>query len=117
MWEYIGGKLGDVIKLFERKKRGYGEKDAIDMMLKDEVAKLEWMLDLVEEGEKKGPEVKKIKALLEKFKDKEEIAYREVKGRVLKFLIQENILFYNPLTGTVRPQSRLLWRAIKEVNV
>jgi predicted metal-dependent HD superfamily phosphohydrolase len=75
------------------------------------------MLDLVEEGEKKGPEVKKIKALLEKFKDKEEMAYREVKGRVLKFLIQENILFYNPLTGTVRPQSRLLWRAIREVNV
>jgi len=29
--------------------------------------------------------------------------------------VEENILFYNPVKGTVRPQSRLLWKAIKEV--
>jgi len=52
---------------------------------------------------------------LGKFRDKEEIAYREVKGKVLKFLIRENILFYNLMEGTVRPQSRLLWRVIREV--
>jgi AAA+ ATPase superfamily predicted ATPase len=115
IWEYIGGKIGDMIKLCERKKRGYSEKETLERMLRDEAAKFEWILDSVEEGEKEGPKVEKIKELLGKFRNKEEIAYREVKGKVLKFLIRENILFYNPLEGTVRPQSRLLWKAIREV--
>ena len=108
VWDYIGGKVGDMVILFEEKKRGYSEREALERMLRDEAAKFEWILDSVEEGEKEGPEVEKIKELLGKFRDKEEIAYREVKGKVLKFLIRENILFYNPLEGTVRPQSRLL---------
>ena len=115
VWEYIGGKVGDMVSLFEEKKRGFSEKEALQRMLKDTVMKLEWMLDSIEEGEKAGPDVKEIKKLLEKFKESDEKEYREVKGKVLKFLIEENILFYNPLTGTVRPQSRLLWRAIKEL--
>jgi AAA+ ATPase superfamily predicted ATPase len=49
------------------------------------------------------------------FKEKEEVLAREVEEPVLLGGVQENILFYNPLEGTVRPQSRLLWRAIKEV--
>jgi AAA+ ATPase superfamily predicted ATPase len=115
VWEYIGGKVGDMVSLFEEKKRGFSEKEALQRMLKDTVMKLEWMLDSIEEGEKAGPDVKEIKKLLEKFKESDEKEYREVKGKVLKFLIEENILFYNPLTGTVRPQSRLLWRALREV--
>ena len=115
VWEYIGGKVGDMVSLFEEKKRGFSEKEALQRMLKDTVMKLEWMLDSIEEGEKAGPDVKEIKKLLEKFKESDEKEYKEVKGKVLKFLIQENILFYNPLTGTVRSQSRLLWRAIKEL--
>jgi hypothetical protein len=115
VWDYIGGKVGDMVCLFEEIKRGYNEREALGRMMRDEGAKFEWMLDLVEEGEKEGPEVGAIKKLLVKFKEKERVAYREVKGKVLKFLIRENILFYNPLEGTVRPQSRLMWRAIREV--
>jgi len=115
VWDCIGGKVGDMVSLFEERKRGYSEEDALERMIRDEVAKFEWMLDLIKEGEKEGPEVEAIKELLVKFRDKERITYREVKGKVLKFLIHENILFYNPLERTVRPQSRLLWRAIKEV--
>ncbi len=114
-WEYIGGKFGDMIKLFERKKRGVGEKESLEEMLKNQKRKLEWMLDLIEEGLKEGPSVEEIKGILEKFREKEVREYREVKGRVLKFLIEENVLFYNPVEGTVRPQSRLLWHAIREV--
>ncbi len=115
VWNYIGGKFGDMIKLYERKKRGLSEEEALREMLKDERARLEWMLDLLEEGEKEGPGVNEIKAFLEKFKDQEERRYKEVKGKVLKFLIQENVLFYNPVEATVRPQSRLLHRAIVEL--
>ncbi len=115
VWDYIGGKFGDMIKLFERKKRGVGEKESLEEMLKNQKRKLEWMLDLIEEGLKEGPPVKEIKGILEKFKEKEVREYGEVKGRVFKFLIEENVLFYNPVEGTVRPQSRLIWRAIKNL--
>ena len=39
VWEYIGGKFGDMIKLFERKKRGEEESKALSGMLKDEKGK------------------------------------------------------------------------------
>jgi hypothetical protein len=35
--------------------------------------------------------------------------------QVLKFLIEENILFYNPVKGIVRPQSQLIHKAIIEL--
>ena len=115
VWDWIGGKVGDMIRLYEKRKQGYNEEEGLKNMLKDEVGRLRWVLDLVEEGEKEGPEVEKIAELLERFIDGEDRRYQEVKGKVLKFLIEENVLFYNPVEGIVRPQSRLLWRAIREV--
>ncbi len=115
VWEYIGGKIGDIVRLFERKKQGYREQEALDRMLKDEAGKIEWILDLVEEGEKIGPDIEDIKNTLRKFKNKERWIYRDVKGKALKFLIQENILFYNPVEGIVCPQGRLILKAIREL--
>ena len=115
VWEYIGGKFGDMIKLFERKKRGYKEREALERMLKNERGRIKWMLREIEEGEKEGPEVEKIREVFKIFAKKEVVSEEEIKGRLLRFLIQENVLFYNPVEGTVRPQSRLLWRAIREV--
>ena len=115
VWDWIDGKVGDMIRLYEKRKQGYNEEEGLKNMLKDEVGRLRWVLDLVEEGEKEGPEVEKIAELLKRFIDGEDRRYQEVKGKVLKFLIEENVLFYNPVEGIVRPQSRLLWRAIREV--
>ena len=115
VWDYIGGKVGDMVILYEWKKQGTEEREALGKMLKGEVGRLEWMMDLVEEGEKEGPSVEEIKSILGRFKEEGERKYKEVKGRTLKFLIEENILFYNPVEGTVRPQSRLIHRAIKEL--
>ena len=64
VWEYIGGKIGDMVSLFEEKKRGYKEQEALDRMLRDEAGRIEWMLDLVEEGEKVGPGIEEIKDIL-----------------------------------------------------
>jgi uncharacterized protein YeeX (DUF496 family) len=44
VWEYIGGKIGDMVRLFERKKLGYSEREAVERMLRDEVARLELLL-------------------------------------------------------------------------
>ena len=123
VWDYIGGKIGDMIKLFERKKRGYSEKDALEMMLRDEVARLESLLRAFKYSPLKVSvrgsiiEVKaeEFKEGLKIFKEKEEVLAREVEEPILLGGVQENILFYNPLEGMVRPQSRLIERAIKEV--
>ncbi len=41
-------------------------------MLKNEAGRLEWMMDLVEEGLKESPSAEDVKKILEKFKEKEE---------------------------------------------
>ncbi len=115
VWDYIGGKFGDMIKLFERKKWGLSEKEALFGMLKDTTVRLKWLFRLIEEGEKGEIGLEDVKGALKLFKEKDLVNEEEIKGRVLKFLIEENILFYNPLEGTVRPQSRLLGHAIREV--
>ncbi len=115
IWDYLGGKLGDMVALFEEKKGGATEEEGLRLLLRSEVGRLEWMLDLLEEEEKEGPPAEEVREFLKKFTDKWERPYREVKGRVLKFLIKENVLFYDPVEGTVRPQGRLIQRAIEEV--
>ena len=114
VWDYIGGKIGDMIKLFERKKRGYSEGEALERMFKDQVARLKDFLEAVAEGERGDVDIKEVKEALRKVKEGE-IRSEEIPRKIRQFLIHENILFYNPVEGTVRPQSRLLWRAIKEV--
>jgi len=123
VWEYIGGKFGDMIKLFERKKRGEEEREALFRMLKDEVARLDMLFRSlkysplrvrVREAEVRV-DTEEFKEGLRIFRTNREVPASEIEDPVLLGGIQENILFYNPVEGTVRPQSRLLWHAIKEV--
>jgi AAA+ ATPase superfamily predicted ATPase len=103
-----------MVILFEEKKRGYREKEALEGMLKDQMARLKDFLEAVAEGEKGNIPVEEVREALKKVR-KGEIRSEEISRKVRQFLIQENILFYNPVERTVRPQSRLLWRAIKEL--
>jgi len=116
VWDYIGGKLGDMVKLFERKKRGYEEKEALERMFRDQVSKLRDFLEAVSEGEAGDIEIKEVKEALQKVKEGK-IRCEEISRKVRLFLIQENILFYNPVEGTVRIQSRLLERAVQEILI
>jgi hypothetical protein len=115
VWDYIGGKVGDMVMLFEEKKQGYSEREALERMLESQVSRLRWMLRLLEEKEKEGPPVEEVKESLKMFKESKEVENVKIKSKVLKFLIEENILFYNPVKGTVRPQSRLIHRAMIEL--
>ena len=63
-------------------------------------------------GEVGDIEVKEVKEALQKVKEGK-IRCEEISRKVRLFLIQENILFYNPLEGVVRPQSKLLLRAMR----
>jgi len=115
VWNYIGGKIGDMVRLFERKKQGYSEREASERMFEDQAARFRWMLRLLEESEKEGPPVEEVKEVLKMFKKNKEVEDIKIKSKVLKFLLEENVLFYNPVKGIVRPQSQLLYRAMIEL--
>jgi len=115
VWDWIGGKVGDMIRLYEEKKQGYSEEEGLRNMLKDEVGRLKDLLESVEEGERGEIDIDELKGALKFFKRNEICDVGEVKRGLRRFLIQENILFYNPVEGTIRPQGRLLLRAIREV--
>ena len=115
VWRYIGGRVGDMVGLYERKKRGIEEKKALKEMLKNEIRRLEW-IKLTKLSEKEDGE--EIWEFLEKFKHNKLLSISDVKDdfeRVI-FWIEENVLFYNPVDGTIKPQSPLIGRAIKSLN-
>ena len=114
VWDYIGGKIGDMVSLFEEKKRGYEEREALERMFKDTKNKLEWIKLTKLRKREDGKGLWKFLAI---FREAESVLKDEVEDDFEKlfFWIEENVLFYNPVEGTVRPQSRLLWRAIREV--
>jgi len=114
VWDYIGGKVGDMVRLHEKRKEGLGEKEALEELLKVERARLRWLFRQMEAKEKRC-EPKKVKEALALFTEQEELEDTKIDYDTLRFLISENILFYNPLTGTVKPQGRLIWHAIREV--
>ncbi len=113
VWEYIGGKVGDMIRLFEEKKIGLDEKSALEELLQDEVGKLRMI-----EGDifEKYEEAEAFWSYLQKFKDGwEQSANLRKEKKFMFFWVERNILFYNPTRNTVRPQGRLIQKAIKEV--
>jgi AAA+ ATPase superfamily predicted ATPase len=115
LWEYIGGKVGDMVMLFEDKKQGYNEKQAVERMLKNEIKRLEWIRLKILRGKENKEEIWKF---LRIFKEKKELLLRsemEKDFEKLLFWIEQNILFYNPVDGSVKPQSHLIYRAIMEV--
>lgn len=115
VWDFIGGKVGDMVRLYEEKKQGFSEEEGLRSMLKDEAGRLSWMLKLIEDGEKEGPSIEDLYKALGIFKRRDKVMHIEIVSKVLKFLIEENILFYNPVEGTVRPQGRLIHRAINNL--
>ena len=115
VWDWIGGKVGDMIRLYEKKKQGYREEEGLKEMLKDEIGRLRDLIEAVEEGEKGEVDINELKDTLKLFKTQDIFNTKEIKRSVRKFLIQENIFFYNSVEGTVSPQGRLIHRAIMEL--
>ncbi len=114
VWNYIGGKVGDMIILFEEKKRELPEEEALKELVKNEKRRVKW-IKIKKLKEKEN--AKEIWNFLSKFKNSWIIEDEQVEKDFdkLLFWIEENVLFYNPLEGTVRPQSKLIHKAIKEM--
>ncbi len=114
IWNYIGGKIGDILSLFEEKRRGLGEDEALKEMLKSEEGRLEWIKLTKLRDKEDGREVWEFLKLFKETPILSKPRIEEDFDKVL-FWIKENVLFYNPIERVVRPQGRLVERAIGEL--
>ena len=122
IYSYVGGKPILIETVIDRLRYETLE-DILEFMLKDTTQKLKYFLkdlDYIKPKVKVGNEVIEVKKediieALKLFKDNYEISDDEIPEPVYIYLVKRNILFLNPIEGTLKPQSYLVWKAIKRL--
>ncbi|AAB98624.1 TPA: ATP-binding protein [Methanocaldococcus jannaschii] len=112
IYNYVGGKPIDIIYVINEMKYKKLE-DILTSMLKEETQKLKYFLENVKEEDEEL--YKKVVDALKIFKDSYEIEDIKIPKKLREFLVKKNILFLNPIEGTLKPQSFLVWNAIKRI--
>ncbi len=122
IYSYVGGKPKDINYVV--KESCFKELNKVlDELLNDEIQKLDMRFEIIDYSKPKVEIGEKIVEIekeeifksLKLFKDKYEISKKEIPPHVYVYLIKENILFLNPKKGTLKPQSFLVWNAIKKM--
>ncbi len=122
IYSYVGGKplyIYNVIDEMRYRKLN----DILNLMLKEETQKLKYFLkelNYIKPKVELKDEIIEIKKddiinALKLFKDNYEISDNNISEPVYIYLVKENILFLNPIEGTLKPQSFLVWNAIKKL--
>ncbi len=122
IYSYVGGKPILIIKVVD-KLRYEDLKEILDQMLKEEIQKLRHFLkdlDYIKPRVNIEDEIIEINKediieALRLFKDNYEISDDKIPKPVYIYLVKRNILFLNPVEGTLKPQSFLTWNAIKRI--
>ncbi|MEO2117717.1 MAG: ATP-binding protein [Methanocaldococcus sp.] len=110
IYSYVGGKPILIIKVIKKLKTKNLE-EILNEMLRDEIQKLKYFLEDVEEGDEEL--YKKVVDALKIFKENYEVEDVTIPKKIREFLVKRNILFLNPQKGILKPQSYLIWNAIK----
>ncbi|CAB3287081.1 protein of unknown function [Methanocaldococcus lauensis] len=113
IYSYVGGKPVDIYNVID-KMRYKDLEDILNLMLKEEISKLKYFLEDVKENNDEELYKEVIKAL-SLFKENYIIEDIKIPKKIREFLIKKNILFLNPIDGNLKPQSYLVWNAIKRV--
>ena len=122
IYSYVGGKP-ILIETVINSLRYESLNEILDYMLKDATQKLKYFLkdlDYIKPKVKVGDEVIEVKKddiieALKLFKENYEISDDEIPEPVYIYLVKKNILFLNPIEGILKPQSYLVWNAIKRL--
>ncbi len=112
VWDYIGGKIGDMVLLFERKRQGDSERESLKRMLVEKKTRLLWWKGELMEN-RSDWEV--YWDYLKKFKDVEEVEFSPEEKKLFSYWVERNVLFFDPMRGVIKPQGKLIAQAIKEV--
>ncbi|AEF97114.1 ATP-binding protein [Methanotorris igneus] len=111
IYSYVGGKPVLIIKVMNRLKSDELE-NVLNYLLKDTRQRLKYFLEDVKEENKEL--YKEIIKALSLFKNNYEIEDIKINKRIRELLVKKNILFLDPIDGILKPQSFLIWKAIKE---
>ncbi|AAB99015.1 hypothetical protein MJ_1010 [Methanocaldococcus jannaschii DSM 2661] len=122
IYSYVGGKPILIINVIGKLKHK-NLKDVLNILLMDEISKLKDFLSNLDyikpkvNIEEEIIEIRKedIINALKLFKGKYEIEVDKIPKAVYVYLVKKNILFLYPQRGTLKPQSFLVWNAIKRV--
>ncbi|ADG12732.1 ATPase [Methanocaldococcus infernus ME] len=110
IYSYVGGKPKDIVYVIKSLKTDDLE-EILDYLLSDAKQKLKYFLeDVKEENETL---YKEILDALKVFKNSYEVEDITINKKVRELLVKKNILFLDPIKGTLKPQSFLVWRAIR----
>ena len=103
----------EISQLINNKKLGLSVEETIRQWINVEKDGLKYLIDTTDLDEDR------IYDVLSKFKDKIKISYhKEVtkeEMRYIKFLIENEILFYDVINGIIKPTSIIEWYAIREI--
>ena len=118
----VGGKPKLITKVVS-KLYDKNLNEVLEGLLNDEIQKLDMKFEIMDYSKPKvkiGENIVEIEKedvfkSLNLFKDRYEISKKEIPTSIYVYLIKENILFLNPRKGTLKPQSFLVWNAIKKV--
>ncbi len=122
IYSYVGGKP-ILIETVINNLRYENLEDILESMLNDEISKLDMFLEILDYSKPKvevGDEIIELKKediikALKLFKDNYEISKKEIPTPVYIYLVKRNILFLNPQKRILKPQSFLVWNAIKKL--
>ncbi|AEF95787.1 ATP-binding protein [Methanotorris igneus] len=110
IYSYAGGKPVDIIYVIQKLK-DKNLKEVLNYLLNDVKQKLKYFLEDVKEEDEKL--YKEVLEALKIFKESYEVEDITIDKKVREFLVKGNILFLDPIEGILRPQSFLVWNAIK----
>jgi AAA+ ATPase superfamily predicted ATPase len=112
VWEYFGGKPVYLIRAVRAKKTGENIHEVVDTFFNIRVSQIK---DVIYDLEENDAELfRKVVDAFLRFDDREEFEYERL-GKEIRFCVEKNILFVEPIRRIVKPQSRLDLMAIRKV--
>jgi len=122
-WHYVGGKPVSLVRLINEKVSENKVEDVSGSMLTLRTGEIETMLkrvnelggEIIIENVKYSVSYEKLIEALKSFATCEAIGMNEVDEISKTFLVKKNVLFVDPLTKLIKPQSQLNLLAIREV--
>ncbi|AAB98139.1 hypothetical protein MJ_0147 [Methanocaldococcus jannaschii DSM 2661] len=122
IYNYVGGKPVYIYSVIDEMRYRKLE-DILNLMLKEETQKLKYFLkelDYIKPKVELKDEIIEIKKddiinALKLFKENYEVSDDDIPEPVYIYLVKKNILFLNPIEGILKPQSFLIWNAIKKL--
>jgi len=122
-WHYVGGKPVSLVRLINEKRSGKEIEDVSGSMLTLRTGEIETMLkrvnelggEIIIEDTKHPVSYEKLVKTLKSFATCEAIGMNSVDEISKTFLVKKNVLFVDPLTKLIKPQSQLNLLAIREV--